>query len=127
MANTRFRLRPGVLLALGLAGLFGESSCGGGKQSLVVVALTASPADTTLKTVVIDVDSVSKTFMLTGGLGATPASFGVYVPSSVKGSVLVAATAKRGAAKDCMGYQGQTRVTISRGVEGGYDDRPRLR
>jgi len=86
-------------LTLGFAGALFTDSCGGDDQSLVVVALTANPADTLLRSVVIDVDTVTKTFNLSAGLDDTTAkSFGVYVPSSTKGSVLVAATARHSSA-----------------------------
>jgi hypothetical protein len=99
-----------TLAALALGALCVQSC--GEKQSLVIVSLTASPADATLKTVVVDVASVSKTFPLTAGLTDTAISFGVYVPSSLTGdSILVAASAKNAAGEGC--YQGQVTTKIS--------------
>src|SRR5262245_60006476 len=112
MLNARFGFRVGVVLTVGLAAAPLVDGCGGSDQSLVVVALTADPGDTTLKTVDIDVDTVSKTFTLTAGLTTTPTSLGVYVPASVKGNVLVTATARHAAAGGCDGYRGSGRVTI---------------
>jgi len=103
------RRTAGVLAALAL-GALGVQSCGD-KQSLVIVSLTASPADATLKTVVIDVASVSKTFPLTAGLSDTAITYGIYVPSSLTGDVLVAASAKNAAGEGC--YQGQATTKIS--------------
>ncbi len=107
-------LRPGARAAGTLAalalGALTIQSCGD-KESLVVVSLTASPANADLDTVTIGLASVSKTFTIaTGGLDANATIFGVYVPSSVTGSnILVAATAKAGSAPGC--YQGRSNDT----------------
>jgi hypothetical protein len=88
----RLGARSGVLLAAVLGGLVVADSCG--KEGLVIVSLTATPTNTALSSVVIDVGSVSKTFDVAGGLSDTPVSFGVYIPSDDLGSnELVAATA----------------------------------
>jgi WD40 repeat protein len=109
MRHVRSGARGIVFAALAL-GALSAPSCGD-KESLVVVALTASPADATLDTVTIDVSSVSKTFPIpSGGLSATAVTFGVYVPESLTGMQLVGATAKAGSAHGC--YQGQSNVTI---------------
>jgi hypothetical protein len=109
----KFRFGAGVVAALALAVMGAAPSCGGGQQSLVVVALTATPPDARLTSVIIDVGSVSKTFMIkSGGLSDTAARFGVYVPSGTTGRVIVAATARREDGKSC-GYQGTTHVMIA--------------
>lgn len=106
---TRARRFLGTLGAVALAALFLQSC--GKKESLVVVALTASPADSTISSVVIDVASVSKTFNGVPGLGATPYSLGVYVPDSVTGDVLVAVQGHTSSGEGC--YSGTGHVTIA--------------
>jgi hypothetical protein len=99
-----------VFAALALATLCVQSC--GDKKSLVRVSLTATPADANLTTVVLTVGSVApKTFTLMSGLSGTPVVFGVYVPSSVTGDVLVGAMARAGASAGC--YEGSAHVMIA--------------
>jgi WD40 repeat protein len=103
------RCAPVFLAACALA-----TSCKKETESLVVVALTAAPADTTLTTVSITVGSVKQTFSLPSGegLSATAKSFGVYLPSSVTGQIAVKATATGGDAAACAGYLGNNTVFV---------------
>ena len=99
-----------VFVALALAALCVQSC--GDKKSLVLVSLTASPADANLTTVVLAVGSVApKTFTHVSGLSGTPLVLGVYVPSSVTGNVLIVATASAGPSAEC--YQGSARASIA--------------
>jgi WD40 repeat protein len=87
--------RPGRV-GLGAAALLAGLACSKDKESLVVASLTASPADTSITTVDVTVQNVSKRFTIkSGGIPSDVAvTLGVYVPSSVKGiSVPVTATA----------------------------------
>ena len=90
----------GIFAALALATLCLQSC--GDKKSLVRVSLTANPVDASLTAVVITVANVApKTFTLTRGLTDVAIEFGVYVPSSVTGDVLVKATASAGSSAGC--------------------------
>ena len=106
------KLRSIFLAACALA-----TSCKKDTESLVVVALTAAPADTTLTTVSITVGSVKQTFSLTAGegLSATAKSFGVYLPSSITGSIDVKATAMGADATACSRYLGSTTTFVVAG------------
>ena len=76
------------------------------------MSLTATPPDAELTTVTVDVGAVSKTFNIVGGLSATAASFGVYIPSDDLGSnELVAATAANLDRSRC--YQGTAPDKVS--------------
>jgi WD40 repeat protein len=100
-----------VVAALALGGL-AIQSCGSKKESLVVVSLTASPANADLSTVTISVGGVSKTFPInpTGLDDFSPTLFGVYVPDSVTGlNLLVAATARVAGSPGC--YTGESTDT----------------
>jgi hypothetical protein len=100
----------GVCAALALATLCVQGC--GDKKSLVLVSLTASPADANLTTLVLTVGSVApKTFTHVSGLSGTPLVVGVYVPSSVTGDVLVVAAASAGSSAEC--YQGSAHVSIA--------------
>jgi hypothetical protein len=102
--------RLGALLAAAgaLAGLsLVVSSCKKDTEALVIVALTAAPADATLTAVTITAGSVKQTFALPQGRGlsSTAISFGLYLPSSVTGSIDVGATATAAGAAACSGYR----------------------
>jgi hypothetical protein len=99
--NSYRRLAPLALAVLAAGGCKKES------DALVVVALTASPADPTLVSATLTVGSEVKTFQLTGGLSASvPTKLGVYLPVDTTESVLVSATASDGTA--CSSYAGNT-------------------
>jgi WD40 repeat protein len=112
------KIRSIFLAACALAGLsLSAASCKKETESLVVVALTAVPADTTLTTVSITAGSVKQTFSLPAGegLSATAKSFGVYLPSSVSGSIDVRATAMGADDATCSGYVGSTTTLVVAG------------
>src|SRR5580698_8699227 len=83
-------------------------ACKKESESLVIVALTAAPADATLTTVSITAATVARTFGLPAGRGlsSTPISFGLYLPSGVGGQIAIAATATGTSGGACAGYQG---------------------
>jgi WD40 domain-containing protein len=105
------RARGLFALASLVALTLGAQSCGD-KDSLILVALTATTSDATLNSVTIDVPGTEKTFALTGGLNDTlPTTVGVYVPASLTGVVKVLATAKDATGRTC--DQGSGSTTIS--------------
>lgn len=110
---------PAALLLAGwwLAGL-SALACKKETESLVIVALSAAPADTTLTTVSLTAATVVHTFSLPSGRGlsATPISFGLYLPSSITGQVSITASATGGDAGACSGYVGNGQALI---LEGG--------
>jgi WD40 repeat protein len=111
--RARFGVVGGLVLAGLFAGLVATDGCG--KEGLVIVALTASPADASLGSVIVEVGSVTRQFLVAGGLSATPVSFGIYVPSDDLGSnVLVDATATSPDGGRC--YKGMTNVAVSAGA-----------
>jgi len=103
----------GVFSALSLSAL----SCKKETESLLVVALTATPADATLTTVSIAAASVTQTFALPAGQGlsSTARSFGVYLPSGAGGQIDVDATASGADSSSCGSYQGSGRTTVVTG------------
>lgn len=116
----RERPRLGTLLvaAGALAGLsLVASACKKDNESLVIVALTAAPADAALDTVTITAGPVTQSFALPAGQGlsATAISFGVYLPSTVTGSIEVAATAMGAGDAACSGYAGSTTTFVVAG------------
>src|SRR5436190_13056349 len=109
----RFGVGAGILAALAIGLACTAQSCGGGDKALVIIALTALPPDARLTQVTIDVDSVSTSFPLAGGLSDAPKKFGVYVPSGLTSKMLiVAATAHRNDPKGC-GYLASLNTKIS--------------
>jgi hypothetical protein len=100
-----------VLLASALATVAG-AACKSDKESLVIVALTATPPAVDLTSVTLTVGSVSRTFSLGGGLTGDPTRLGVYVPSSVSGPTAVTAVATGGASCE---YRGNGTVVIASG------------
>ncbi|HVZ75416.1 MAG TPA: hypothetical protein VHJ20_23730 [Polyangia bacterium] len=76
-------------LALGAA----APSCSSSKDTLVVVAVTSGAEVDGVTSLLIEVDSVQKTFM-PATLSTIPQSFGVYVSGDLTGSKLVVATAR---------------------------------
>jgi WD40 repeat protein len=109
-AGGRRARRRGWIVLTALAGLVLADSCG--KEGLVIVELTATPADATLSSVVVDVGSISKTFNLPGGLSDAAASFGVYIPSDdLSGGQLVAAKATNADGTKC--YRGTATDKVS--------------
>jgi hypothetical protein len=102
----------GLLALAGLVALtLGAQSCGD-KESLILVALTATTSDATLNAVTIDVAGTEKNFPLAAGLNDTlPTTVGVYVPASLTGVVKVFATAKDATGATC--DQGTGSTTIS--------------
>ncbi|HEX3904317.1 MAG TPA: hypothetical protein VH853_15880 [Polyangia bacterium] len=100
-----------ALLALAAAAL-GAGACKKEAESLVLVSLTATPADAALISATITVDTVTKTFDLASGLSATsPTMLGVYLPADVVGSFIVSATASDGSA--CGGYRGSSSAPVA--------------
>jgi WD40 repeat protein len=100
-----------VALLLSLATL-GAAACKKESDSLVVVALTATdPGAVTASSVSIMVAGVEQTFTLYAGLSSVPIQVGVYVPSSVVGSVPVTATAPEYGYYACL--SGATTTDIS--------------
>jgi dipeptidyl aminopeptidase/acylaminoacyl peptidase len=110
--------RLGAILAAAgaLAGLsLVVSSCKKDPESLVVVALTAAPDDTALDSVRITAGSVTQTFALPQGLSSTAISFGMYLPSSIAGSIDVRATATAAGEPACSGYLGTSTTFVIAG------------
>ena len=65
---------------------------------MVLVALTSADANAVAaRTVALSVASVTRTFPLSAGLSEVPVTFGVYIPSSATGALLVIADARGGA------------------------------
>ncbi|HEY6477163.1 MAG TPA: hypothetical protein VI456_11320 [Polyangia bacterium] len=97
-----------LLIALGSFG-----SCGS-KDSLIVV--TASPAydsyATNLHTLVVTAGTTQKSFHSATDLATTAIEVGLYVPSSLTGSVNVTAEAVVSGGQCGLGYKGSTTVTI---------------
>ena len=105
-------VRSGLALFALAAALFAAGGCKKDAESLVVVSLTASPANDALPSVSVTVDGVTKTFSLSSGLSDTTAvKFGLYLPSDVSGSYKVSATASDGTA--CGGYVGTSAAPIA--------------
>ena len=103
--EARSRLAPIALV------LFAAAACKK-EDSLVVVSLTASPADTALVSVSLTVDGVTKSYPLTNGLSdSSPTTFGLYLSSDVTGSFTVHASASDGTA--CGGYVGASTAPIT--------------
>jgi hypothetical protein len=98
------------------AALLAGAACKKETESLVVVSLTASPADSALGSVVLSVAGVTQSFPLAAGLSdSTPTKLGVYLPASAIGSYTVQAVASDGTA--CGGYLGSsTPVEVTSGV-----------
>jgi WD40 repeat protein len=81
------------------AALLTAGACKKDTESLVVVSLTASPADSSLTSVSLSVAGVTQPFPLTAGLSDTaPTTFGVYLPPSAIGRYTVQAVASGGTA-----------------------------
>jgi WD40 repeat protein len=103
----RRRLAP---LALATA-LLSAGACRK-EDSLVLVSLTASPADYALTSVSLSVGGVTQPYPLTDGLSdSSPTTFGLYLPSDVLGSFSVHATASDGTA--CGGYVGTSAAPVA--------------
>jgi WD40 repeat protein len=119
----RPRRSPSAHLASALlAGLsLWAVACKKETESLVIVALTAAPADPTLTTVSITAATVTQTFALPQGQGlsATPVSFGIYLPSGISGQIDIQATASGAGVAGCAGYAGSTTALV---VAGGTSD-----
>ena len=78
------------------------------KESLVIVTLTTSADDPSLATATISVGTQSETFDLKpDGVPATGVSFGVYVPSSIKGKQTITVVASPAQAGNCNGANRQ--------------------
>jgi hypothetical protein len=99
------------LLGVMLAGALFFGACSKEKESLVLVAVTGTPPDTTLKTLHLTVGATTKTFDLATGLGATAITYGVYVGSSEIGKVDVSASAT--GTDPCDSYMGFGSASIS--------------
>lgn len=117
------KIRSNSLTACLLTGLCLSAVSCKETDSLVVVALTGSPADTTLTTISISAGSVTKTFTPPAGRGlsSVPISFGVYLPSSISGQTNVKATATGGDAGACAGYLGSNTVFVRAGGTSSVD------
>jgi WD40 repeat protein len=117
----RARLAPfwlGVLWALSLSALsLSAISCKKETESLLVVALTATPTDATLTTVAVTAATVRQTFALPAGQGlsSAPISFGVYLPSGLGGTIDVAVSASGTDSGACGSYQGSGSATVVTG------------
>jgi hypothetical protein len=104
-------VRNGLTLIALAAAMFSAGACKKDAESLVLVSLTASPADYALASVSITVEGVSKSFALSYGLAETSTTtFGIYLPSDVTGTFNVSATASDGTA--CGGYRGTSLAPI---------------
>jgi WD40 domain-containing protein len=103
-----------LLAGLGLAGV----SCKKNDESLLLVSLTATPADATLTSVSVTISSaaasLAKVFPLPRGLTTTATTLGVYLASNLTGPITVGATASGNL--PCAGYVGST---MGAAVEGG--------
>jgi hypothetical protein len=109
MSHAKISKLASTLLAVTLAAASGSAGCGGDKESLVVVAMTANPPAPQLTSVRITVGTVPRTFALMGGLTATPSQRGVYIPASSTGQLRVTVVASGGSCD----YEGDTTVTIA--------------
>ncbi len=92
-----WKVAPLFVLATGVVAFGG---CKKETDTLLLVELTASPADLQLQTVSIRVSSaahptntVTQSFALGGGLSASGITYGVYLSSSIGGAVDLQATA----------------------------------
>jgi hypothetical protein len=112
--TTMMKRTPWAVFGALALGALAVQSCGD-KESLVVVGLTTAVPTTTLRTVVVGVGGVSKTFPLPdAGLSDAPTLFGIYV-STTGTNIFVNATAKDASGKGC--FAGVTNVDIaSKGV-----------
>jgi WD40 repeat protein len=105
------RVRRALVLFVLTAALFSAGACKK-EESLVLVSLTANPADHTLASVTLSIDGVSKTFSLSYGLSDTASTtYGLYLPSDVSGAFTVRATASDGTA--CGGYVGSSSAQVN--------------
>ena len=105
------RLLPVALLgALGVAPTFAGCK---DKESLVIVTLQPAAADPALSTVTISVGPHAESFALSAaGLPADNVSFGVYVPSSIKGEQNITVVASTAQVGNCNGQTGSGQVDI---------------
>jgi hypothetical protein len=105
-------VRNGLTLIALAAAMFSAGACKKDAESLVLVSLTASPADYALASVSLTVDGVTKSFALSYGLAETSTTtFGIYLPSDVNGTFNVSATASDGTT--CGGYRGTSLAPIA--------------
>jgi hypothetical protein len=105
------QVRRGRALFALAATLFSAGACKK-QESLVLVSLTASPADYALASVSLTVDGVSQSYALSNGLSETSSTtFGLYLPSDVIGTFSVRATASDRTA--CGGYIGNSSGAIN--------------
>ena len=102
--------RQFALLAFAMT-LFAAGACKK-EDSLVVVSLTASPADAALISVSLTVDGVTRSYPLSDGLSdSSPTTFGLYLSSDVTGSFTIHASASDGTG--CGGYVGTSVAPIT--------------
>jgi hypothetical protein len=100
----------GLLVLLMVGGL--AAACSKEKESLILVTLTADGNAAGVRSLILSAEGTVKTFDLPTGLPAGPATatYGLYVPSGVDGSVDVNASALT--PTDCTkGYTGQGRTS----------------
>ncbi|MDB4981505.1 MAG: hypothetical protein JWM82_2257, partial [Myxococcales bacterium] len=81
--------------------------CAGGKETLVVVALTGTPDAPGLDAATVTVGSTQKAFTL-DGLTSSATKVGIYVPSGVSGAIDVVVSATGGG----LCYRGSMASTI---------------
>ena len=105
-------IRWGAAALVAGAGLAAVSGCRKQEDSLVEFALTADARAQGQRSVTLVAGNVAQTFALPSGLSATPTYFGVYVPSSLTGTVLLGATATPDSG--CIGYHGTGATQIAR-------------
>jgi hypothetical protein len=82
--------------------------CSGGKETLVVAALTGQPDAPALDAATVTIGSTHKAFTLQSGLTSNAVNVGVYVPSSVSGPITVSVSATGGG----LCYRGSASTTI---------------
>ena len=101
--------------ALAIAALLLGAGLGGckEKESLVVVTVTANYIATTLASARISVGTHAETFALPATIPSAGVSFGVYVPSSIKGGQTITVVASPPTAGDCNGGTGDGYVIIT--------------
>jgi hypothetical protein len=110
------RFRRGLVRLAAIAALgwlaAGGSACRKEKESLIVVAVTASDSQAGgLVSLNLSAGGVSKAFDLNAGLSQTASYFGLYVPAGVTGAVDVSASGAP--ATGCLGYTGTGTATIA--------------
>lgn len=98
-----------AIIALAFAALFACKS----EDSLILFSLTADAQAGQLASVKLSAGNVERTFSLTNGLSATPTLFGVYVSSSITGSIGVSALATP--ASGCVGYHATALINVPSG------------